>query len=83
MDHTKSWCEKLYEDGTDIAERGWGPDLKALDRTGHQLVGDRWLRFDGDELIEGDITVRGRHRPPPSRGAFTRQNMDQELIQRI
>lgn len=44
LDHTESRCERLYDNGSGAIEKGWGPELKALDRSGKPLPGERWLK---------------------------------------
>lgn len=53
LDHTESRCEKLFNAVDRIVEKGWGPELKAPDRFGRVLDGDRWLKHNLDNL-EGE-----------------------------
>lgn len=44
IDHTESRCDKLFDSIDGVVEKGCGPELKAPDRYGKSMAGDKWLK---------------------------------------
>lgn len=57
LDHTESRCEKLFNAVDGIVEKGWRPELKAPDRFGRVLDGDRWLKQNLDTADMGLVVI--------------------------
>ncbi|KAL8470411.1 hypothetical protein ACS0TY_033042 [Phlomoides rotata] len=49
LDHTESMCDDLYNSTNEEVVKGWGSWLKAIDRRGVLMQGERWLRPRGND----------------------------------
>ncbi|KAL8521404.1 hypothetical protein ACS0TY_011796 [Phlomoides rotata] len=55
LDHTESRCDELYNSTNEEVVKGWGPWLKAGDKRGVPMQGERWLKpKDNDEQSTRD-----------------------------
>ncbi|KAL8536503.1 hypothetical protein ACS0TY_011921 [Phlomoides rotata] len=55
LDHIESRCDELYNSINEEVVKGWGPWLKAGDRRGVPMQGERWLKLkDNDEQSTRD-----------------------------
>lgn len=60
LDHTESRCDKLFDSVDGVVEKRWGPELKAPDRFGKPLVGDKWLKQE-DPTTDNSTDYRDGH----------------------
>ncbi|KAL8528879.1 hypothetical protein ACS0TY_006375 [Phlomoides rotata] len=58
--HTENFCKVRYESSEVEPKRDWGLFLKAPDRGGRQVVGNRWLRESPVEGSRGDTGLDGK-----------------------
>ncbi|XP_057793291.1 uncharacterized protein LOC131009908 [Salvia miltiorrhiza] len=47
LGHSENFCELMFNDEVKNKERQWGVGLKAADRRGQNLAGEKWIRTDG------------------------------------
>lgn len=54
LGHSESFCEDLFTRSQEDIKKEWGPWLKAADRRGQALGGDKWLRTENGTNVESD-----------------------------
>lgn len=63
--HSERFCENLFTQDASNTHREWGVWLKADDRRGLSLPGDKWIRSEGTMKVDADAAPAEN---PPRRG---------------